>query len=121
MDKLHLNEAYKARCNDPMVFEVTGAWRMGQHKVNSPKSRTVCITVATAFDASSILRNRKFLKGSGISMLDYLSREEFEQQKLLSPQFKEARERVRNGSDEVIRFRRGALYINGSRIYADKA
>ncbi len=99
-----------------MQFEIIGAYRLGPRKADN-KTRSVCITVATDFDASSIVKNRRYLKNSGITIWDFLSKEELDQQKNLMPKFREARERVRNGSKETVRFKRGVLTIDGGRVF----
>lgn len=73
-----------------MQFNVTGASRMGKRLAECSKPRLVKLEVATDWNAKSIRDNRKYLKGTGVAIFDYLTEEERLIKKALTPKFEEA-------------------------------
>lgn len=105
MEKLDDHEAYRAKEDDKVEFTVDRVRRMG--KGHGDKPRVVHVTVMTQLDASSLVRNRRFLKDSGVSILDFLTPEELLNHKKNLPAFLEARKDVTKWAT----LRRGELQI----------
>lgn len=101
---LEKHPEYAGKTYDRVNFKITSARRLGRP---GDRPRLVHFTVESSFDATSIIRNRRFLKGSGISVLDYLSKEEFSSYKANLPKFLEARK----DTSKWVTFRRGELRI----------
>lgn len=105
LKKLDMDETYKAKEMDKVDFTLVRVRRMGREPRDRP--RLVHVTVNTQLDASSIIRNRRFLKGSGVSVLDFLTPEELAKHKKHLPEFLEARK----DPTKWVTLRRGELRI----------
>jgi len=103
--KMEANEAYLTKESDKVEFTIDKVRRMG--KMETDKPRLVHITVATHFDAASLIRNRRFLKGSGVSVLDFRTPEELKNHRQNLPKFLEARK----DPSKWVSFIRGVLTI----------
>ena len=100
-----------------LKFTILEARRLGRFGDNNGKPRLVKIKVSSSLDANSIIRNRRFLKGSNVSILDYMSPEELKNFKALKPQFLKAKADPAN----KVKFYRGNLTVNGKKITASDA
>ncbi len=102
--RMEQNPEYAKKTRDKVDFKITSARRIGK---SGDRPRMVYVTVASSFDATSLVRNRRFLKGSGVSVFDYLTKEELEKHKKNLPSFEEARK----DPSKWVYFRRGELRI----------
>ena len=82
------------------------ARRMGG-KADPSRPRLALISVSSSFDASSLVRNRRFLKNSGVAALDFLSPEEMKLHKENLPAFLEAKK----DPSKWVSFNRGVLKV----------
>ena len=103
---LEANNTYAQKEQDKAEFTIVSARRMGG-KVDPSRPRLALITVSSSFDASSIVRNRRFLKDSGIAALDFLSPEELKLHKEHLPAFLEAK----RDPSKWVSFNRGLLKV----------
>eukprot|EP00798_Chlamydomonas_sp_ICE-L_P028679 gene28679-biopygen32588 len=103
---LEANNTYAQKEQDKAEFTIVSAQRMGG-KVDPSRPRLALITVSSSFDASSIVRNRRFLKDSGIAALDFLSPEELKLHKEHLPAFLEAK----RDPSKWVSFNRGLLKV----------
>jgi len=111
------NADYKNKQGDKLRFTITKAHRLGRFGASGERPRPVKITVSSSLDANSIIRNRHFLKGSGVCICDYMSPEELKRHKDLKPEFLKAKADPAN----KVRFYRGNLTVNGQKVTSPKA
>jgi hypothetical protein len=103
---LEANNAYAQKEQDKAEFTIVSARRMGG-KADPSRPRLALISVSSSFDASSLVRNRRFLKNSGVAALDFLSPEEMKLHKENLPAFLEAKK----DPSKWVSFNRGVLKV----------
>ena len=105
-DTLEKNPTYATKQTDKVQFKIVSARRMGS-KADTSRPRLALITVDSHFDATSIIRNRKFLKDSGVAALDFLSPQEHAKYKENLQAFLD----VRRDKTKWVSFTRGELIV----------
>lgn len=93
----------------PVKVKLTDARRIGRAVEGKP--RKLLMRVSTMWEAEAIVKYRTQLKGSGITILDELTEEEWAAKRQLWGQFKGARD-----AGKKCYFKRARLFIDGKQV-----